>query len=596
MSRRYDPAREPDLLIAVDMQTRPGDWWLLNWDDDLVEGLCIAALSFARSFIGNGIAVGLAINAFSDRPQRTVYVPPSGAGGQIAEMADRLADVSPFASVPFERLLADVARRAPLGCSILALSGRDPVEFIPTLRRLRAQGYLATHAAFGPRAAGWSAHRARSGCRVPGTGLIPTGRRPMRSNASPEAALSVLAAALLEAAWITLVYVTVEFLAGPDRQAPLSLVAFAGAALVGLGFARTAGHAGRQAYRTTLAAIAVAAALVGWLLPLGPAAAHVLDEPAVVFGMHPAGILLGFAVLRGSAHTTGLDDERIAETALGPGLAGVAGLWVFLTATGGTAEPSVVRHGNVRDGGLRHSWLGEHRSRAVGGSAGLGCPGRRPTPVGRRAVRRRGRSARRRGAPRDAPWGPLGRCHPSRSRRRRRGRRGRRHALHPAGCPPGDGPLPGHRAPARDRWGRDEPTQADLIGGAALDVQALLGPGGDGPDLSLVALVIAIVVAFVLVRALVKRPGRTVVDGDVVEVREAERPDRDPPPPAAPAGPAAPSGPAERERGVRGEPRRSWRDGPSRCAARPRRPPSTPAGSAPIRSDRRWDAWPPITR
>ena len=63
-----------------------------------------------------------------------------------------------------------------------------------------------------------------------------------------------------------------------------------------------------------------------------------------------------------------------------------------------------------------------------------------------------------------------------------------------------------------------------LIGGAALDVQALLGPGGDGPDLSLVALVIAIVVAFVLVRALVTRPGRSVVDGDVVEVREAEGP------------------------------------------------------------------------
>ena len=41
--------------------------------------------------------------------------------------------------------------RAPLGCSIMALSGRDPVGFLPTLRRTRAQGYLATLAAFGPR-------------------------------------------------------------------------------------------------------------------------------------------------------------------------------------------------------------------------------------------------------------------------------------------------------------------------------------------------------------------------------------------------------------------------------------------------------------
>jgi uncharacterized protein (DUF58 family) len=161
VSRRYDPARRPEVIIAVDMQTMPGVWWMLNWDDDLVEGLCVAALSFARSFIGEGTAVGLAVNAFSDRPQRTVFLPPSAAGGQFAMMADQLADVSQFASLPFNQLLADIVRRAPPGCSIVALSGRDPVEFVPTLRRIRAQGYPATLAAFGPDAARWSA-RARS--------------------------------------------------------------------------------------------------------------------------------------------------------------------------------------------------------------------------------------------------------------------------------------------------------------------------------------------------------------------------------------------------------------------------------------------------
>lgn len=176
VSRRYDPARLPDVVIAVDMQTRPGEWWLLNWDDDLVEGLCIAALSFARSFIADGIAVGLAINAFSDRPQRTVFVPPSAAGGQIAEIADRLAVVSPFASVPFGRLLADVARRAPPGCSIMALSGRDPAEFVPTIRRIRSQGYLATLAALGPEAARWSAHARALGVPSAGYRLEPDWR------------------------------------------------------------------------------------------------------------------------------------------------------------------------------------------------------------------------------------------------------------------------------------------------------------------------------------------------------------------------------------------------------------------------------------
>ena len=161
VTRRYDPAREREVLIAVDMQTMPGAAWMLNWDDDLVEGLCVASLSLARTFIGDGIAVGLAVNAFSDRPQRTVFVPPSAAAGQLAAMADLLADVSPYVSVGFDRLLADVARRAPLGCSVMALSSRDPVEFAATLRRLRAQGYAVTVAAFGPDADRWTA-RARS--------------------------------------------------------------------------------------------------------------------------------------------------------------------------------------------------------------------------------------------------------------------------------------------------------------------------------------------------------------------------------------------------------------------------------------------------
>jgi hypothetical protein len=101
------------------------------------------------------------VNAFSDRPQRTVFVPPSAAAGQLAAMADLLADVSPYPSLPFERLLADVARRAPLGCSVFALSSRDPVDFVPTLRRLHAQGFAVTAAAFGPDAA-LSTARARS--------------------------------------------------------------------------------------------------------------------------------------------------------------------------------------------------------------------------------------------------------------------------------------------------------------------------------------------------------------------------------------------------------------------------------------------------
>ena len=56
-------------------------------------------------------------------------------------------------------------------------------------------------------------------------------------------------------------------------------------------------------------------------------------------------------------------------------------------------------------------------------------------------------------------------------------------------------------------------------------MQGMFGPGNRS-DLALgvIPLIVAIVVAFVLVRALIRRPRQAVVDGAVVEVREAERP------------------------------------------------------------------------
>lgn len=158
VSRRYDAARERAVLLAVDLQTLPGPSWMLTWDDDLVEGICVATLSLARSWIDDGVSVGLAVNAFTDRPQRTVFLSPSAGPGQVALIADHLAAVSPYASVPFSTLLAGLVRRAPLGCSIVGLSCRDPIDFGPILRRLGVQGYRTSHAAFGPSAAVWSAH------------------------------------------------------------------------------------------------------------------------------------------------------------------------------------------------------------------------------------------------------------------------------------------------------------------------------------------------------------------------------------------------------------------------------------------------------
>ena len=162
----------------------------------------------------------------------------------------------------------------------------------------------------------------------------------MRSSASPEAIAAVVAACALEGAWVTLAYVIVGSLAreGPPQ---LSILAFAVATLSGLAFARWAARHPNAPYGTGIAAMVLLAALLGWLLPLGSAAGDVLGQPFLALQRHPGGLLLGLAVLRGTAHVTPEDDEQIAEQALSFGLLAIGAVWILLAASGGTAAPWV---------------------------------------------------------------------------------------------------------------------------------------------------------------------------------------------------------------------------------------------------------------
>ncbi|MEP6638930.1 MAG: DUF4129 domain-containing protein [Chloroflexota bacterium] len=353
--------------------------------------------------------------------------------------------------------------------------------------------------------------------------MIPTGRLLMRSNAWPEYAAALLAASMLEAAWITLVYVLVESLTGP-AEAPLSMLAFAAAAVAGLGFARWSMLGRRRPYQTPLAGIAVALALVGWLLPLGNVAADVVNDPTLVFGMHPGGILLGLAFLRGTAHTTRVADERIAEVALGPGLAAVAGLWLLLTVTGGTGEAWVV--GAASSASVTY---------VTAGLLSIGLA---------RLAELRGAGVR--GAERRIWDGVLFGVVA-----------GLLFVALPLamiiGVPLG-GVLSGGAEVVtqvllvvatpfiwagalvgmvlflvieflRTVAGGTSAVPGTVIGGPLVDWQGMLGSAGqNGLALGVAPLVIAIVIAFVLVRMLARRPRRSVVDGEVVEVREPERP------------------------------------------------------------------------
>ena len=150
VSRRYEPVHERHVLLAVDLQTVPGPHWLMHFDDDQVEALCVAAASLARHMLRTDTACGLLLGAQLAGGRRWAYLPPSAAASQLGRIEDVLARVQPIVSLPFERLLGVVPRRLAPGATVVSLGARDPEPYADRLRRLSRTGYAVTHLSFGP--------------------------------------------------------------------------------------------------------------------------------------------------------------------------------------------------------------------------------------------------------------------------------------------------------------------------------------------------------------------------------------------------------------------------------------------------------------
>jgi uncharacterized protein (DUF58 family) len=149
VSRRFEPVHERQVLLAIDLQTVPGPYWLMLFDDDQVEGLCVAAASLARRLLRSDTACGLLLGTQLFGGRRWAYLPPSAASSQLGRIEDVLARVQPILSLPFERLLGVVPKRLPPGGTVISLGARDPGPYADRLRRLSRSGYAVTHLALG---------------------------------------------------------------------------------------------------------------------------------------------------------------------------------------------------------------------------------------------------------------------------------------------------------------------------------------------------------------------------------------------------------------------------------------------------------------
>ena len=161
VSKRFDPSRARDVLIALDVQTIAGPHWALHFDEDLLESLIVAALSLARKGIADGAAVGLAAAGYTRSIERQVFLLPRGGEDQLAQIADFLGRLSQTPSAPFERLLGLLPARLAPGTTVQVVSGRDPSPYAAVLSRLDVAGYPVDYVAMGG-AAGEAIRRVRS--------------------------------------------------------------------------------------------------------------------------------------------------------------------------------------------------------------------------------------------------------------------------------------------------------------------------------------------------------------------------------------------------------------------------------------------------
>ncbi|HEY3334710.1 MAG TPA: DUF58 domain-containing protein [Candidatus Limnocylindrales bacterium] len=169
MLKRFEPSRDRELVVALDVQTSDGPAWELGLTDDEVEDLYVVAASVVRQLARRRVSFGFLAAGYTGAETRIARVPASASPGQAERVLDVLARLSAHASMPFDRLLAVAARSARPGSTVLVLTARDPRPLAASLRGIErrgahvvviACGRTADRGAAQARALGFTARRA----------------------------------------------------------------------------------------------------------------------------------------------------------------------------------------------------------------------------------------------------------------------------------------------------------------------------------------------------------------------------------------------------------------------------------------------------
>ncbi|HEX6129987.1 MAG TPA: DUF58 domain-containing protein [Candidatus Limnocylindria bacterium] len=178
VSRRYEPARGREVVLALDVQTLPGAHWEMTWDEPAFEGLCTTAASLARQLLDDGASVGIAAASFTGTLQRFAWLAPQASVSQVGRVGALLARIGPISSGPYGGLLTWLTHRVAPGCGVMLVSVRDPRTFLPAAQRLASSGYSVELAACGTDGPAHASRARAAGVPAVAAALIPNPEHP----------------------------------------------------------------------------------------------------------------------------------------------------------------------------------------------------------------------------------------------------------------------------------------------------------------------------------------------------------------------------------------------------------------------------------
>ena len=149
LTKRFEPARERQVLVALDVRAGDDAPWAPA-DRERLEELCVVAASLTRALADDEATFGFTAAAYTQSRARFADVPLGRGDAHAARVLDTLARLSQHSSASFEVLLTRIPRRFGAGATVVAVTMRDPSPFLGSLSRLRRAGLRVALLTCGP--------------------------------------------------------------------------------------------------------------------------------------------------------------------------------------------------------------------------------------------------------------------------------------------------------------------------------------------------------------------------------------------------------------------------------------------------------------